>query len=169
MKDTSRTAALDFLLCIGNLLALADHKEEEILNLIEERNNLSTVTSNPAELETLTNNINNELFEAQRERERLYEYRKTLQRNFFETYNIDNDYRCQFKHFAVALTSMEECRNAHPTPQNDQLLIRFRQLTYQFLWQIMWVWPANCGRCLADMFEEHISQGPTPSDLPETK
>lgn len=159
---TSRTAALDFLLSIWNLLALADHKEEQISNLIEERTNLSSVASNEEELQALTQSINEELVETQRQRERLYEVRKELQISFFKIYNIDQDYWCQFKHFAVSLTALEECRNAHPSPQMDQLLIKFRRLVYQFLGVILWGNPANCWRCLTDMLT-------TPEeDLPQT-
>jgi len=160
MKDTSRTAALDYLLAIGNLIALADHKEEQIMNLIEERNNLSSVTSDPEELEKLATAIQEEIVLASRDRENLYQDRKTLQRNFFSRYNIDMDYWCQFKHYAIALTAMEECRNADPTADNQFILNRFRKEVYQFLGQAMWVWPANCWRCLADMLDEK------PLDIP---
>lgn len=154
MKDTSRTAALDYLLCIGNLIALADHKEEQIMNLLEERNSLSTVTSDPVELETMATNIQQEIALAQKERDNLYQERKSLQRNFFHIYNIDMDYWCQFKHYAIALTAMEECRNADNTVDNQFVLTRFRRMVYQFLWQAMWVGPANCWRCLADAIED---------------
>ena len=153
MKDTSRTAALDYLLAIGNLVALADHKEEQIMNLLEERNSLSTVTSDPEELEKLATNIQQEIVIAQKERDNLYQERKSLQRNFFQIYNIDMDYWCQFKHYAVALTAMEECRNADPTVDNQFVLTRFRRMVYQFLGQAMWVGPANCWRCLADALQ----------------
>lgn len=159
-KDTSRTAALDYLLAIGNLIALADHKEEQIMNLVEERNNLSSVTSDPGELEALKADINNDIAIAQRERLELYQTRKSLQRNFFNRYEIDNDWRCQFKHYAIALTAMEECANADNTVDNRFLLSKFRKLTYQFLWTAMWVWPANCWRCLADILDPEDE--PTP-------
>lgn len=152
-KDTSRTAALDYLLAIWNLIALVDHKEEQIANLVEERNNLSSVTKDPDEIQALATEINQDIAIAQRERDQLYQTRKSLQRNFFDRYEIDKDWWCQFKHYAVSLTAMEECYNADPTVDNHFLLARFRKLTYQFLGQAMWVWPANCGRCLADMLD----------------
>lgn len=132
-KDTSRTAALDYLLAIGNLIALADHKEEQIMNLVEERNNLSSVTQDPDELQALATDINNDIVLAQKERDELYTTRKSLQRNFFDRYEIDKDWRCQFKHYAIALTAMEECYNADKTVDNRFLLSRFRKLVYQFL------------------------------------
>lgn len=157
-KDTSRTAALDYLLAIWNLIALVDHKEEQVANLVEERNNLSSVTQDQGELEALATEINNDIALAQRERDQLYQMRKSLQRNFFDRYEIDNDWRCQFKHYAIALTTMEECYNADPTVDNRFLLAKFRKLTYQFLWNAMWVGPANCGRCLADMLDPEDEQ-----------
>lgn len=157
MQQTSRTAALDYLLSIGNLIALADHKEEQIMNLVEEEQNLPK-DSTPEELQAMTDDIHKEIILARKERDSLYDARRDLQRNFFNRYNIDKDYRCQFKHYAIALTAMEECRNADPTVENEYLLLRFRKLTYQFLGQAMWVWPANCGRCLADMLEEKMKE-----------
>ena len=157
MKDTSRTAALDYLLAIGNLIALADHKEEQVINLNEELQSVDTVASTQEEADKMTWEILNEIWAANKTRQQLYDFRKELQRNFFQIYDIDMDYRCQFKHYAVALTAMEECRNANPTVQNDILLQKFRTHVYQFLGIAMWVGPANCGRCLADAIEEKTS------------
>lgn len=154
-KDTSRNAALDYLLAIGNLIALADHKEEQIMNLMEEHDNVPTLKdTTPEETKALQEQIRQEIVQATKERQELYDLRRDLQRNFFERYKIDNDYRCQFKHYAIALTAAEECRNADPTFQNDVLVTSLRKLVYQFLWTAMWVWPANCWRCLADLYEE---------------
>ena len=133
MQQTSRNAALDYLLAIGNLIALADHKEEQIMNLMEEEANLTAVTSDPEELKTMQEDIRKEIVQATKERQELYDLRRDLQRNFFERYKIDNDYRCQFKHYAIALTAAEECRNADPTFQNDVLVTSLRKLVYQFL------------------------------------
>lgn len=160
MKDTSRTAALDYLLAIGNLIALADHKEEQIINLNEELQAVDTVASTQEEADQMTWDIIKEIWTANKTRQQLYDFRKELQHNFFEIYGIDMDYRCQMKHYAVALTAMEECRNANPTVQNDILLQKFRTHVYQFLGIAMWVGPANCGRCLADMLDEK------PLDIP---
>lgn len=154
MKDTSRTAALDYLLAIGNLIALADHKEEQIINLNEELQAVDTAASTQEEADQMTWDIIKEIWTANKTRQQLYDFRKELQRNFFEIYDIDMDYRCQMKHYAVALTAMEECRNANPTVQNDILLQKFRTHVYQFLGIAMWVGPANCWRCLADALDE---------------
>lgn len=154
MKDTSRTAALDYLLAIGNLIALADHKEEQIMNLLEEKENIPAITSKPEEVNELISSINEEIAATRIQIKQLYDQRKTLQRNFFEIYDIDMDYWCQFKHYAVALTAMEECRNADDTVQNQILLAEFRKSVYQFLGVILWVWPANCWRCLADALDD---------------
>lgn len=154
MKDTSRTAALDYLLAIGNLIALADHKEEQIINLNEELQAVDTVASTQEEADQMTWDIIKEIWTANKTRQQLYDFRKELQRNFFQIYDIDMDYRCQMKHYAVALTAMEECRNANPTVQNDILLQKFRTHVYQFLGIAMWVGPANCWRCLADALDE---------------
>lgn len=154
MKDTSRTAALDYLLALGNLIALADHKEEQIINLNEELQAVDTVASTQEEADQMTWDIIKEIWTANKTRQQLYDFRKELQRNFFEIYDIDMDYRCQMKHYAVALTAMEECRNANPTVQNDILLQKFRTHVYQFLGIAMWVGPANCWRCLADALDE---------------
>lgn len=137
MKDTSRTAALDYLLAIGNLIALADHKEEQIMNLLEEKENIPAVTSKPEEVNELISSINEEIAATRIQIKQLYDQRKTLQRNFFEIYDIDMDYWCQFKHYAVALTAMEECRNADDTVQNQILLAEFRKSVYQFLGVIL--------------------------------
>lgn len=137
MKETSRTAALDYLLAIGNLVALADHKEEQIMNLLEEKENIPAVTTEPREANDLMESINEEIAATRKQIKQLYEQRKTLQRNFFEIYNIDMDYWCQFKHYAVALTAMEECRNADDTVQNEILLAEFRKGVYQFLGVIL--------------------------------
>lgn len=131
-KDTSRTAALDYLLAIGNLIALADHKEEQIINLVEEEQNLPK-DATQEEIQAMTEDIHKEIVMARKERNELYDTRKDLQRNFFNRYGIDKDYRCQFKHYAIALTAMEECRNADPTVENEYLLLRFRKQVYQFL------------------------------------
>lgn len=156
-KTTSRNAALDYLLSIGNLIALADHKEEQIMNLLEEHDNVPSLENiSEDEIKTLQENIRLEIVQTSKERDELYKLRKELQRNFFDTYNIDQDYWCQFKHYAVALISAEECRNAHTSFQLDTVVTKLRKLVYQFLWIAMGVWPANCGRCLADAVEEKI-------------
>lgn len=154
MQNTSRNAALDYLLAIGNIIALADHKEEQVMNLMEEEANLTAVTSDPEELKAMQEDIRKEIVQVTKERQELYDLRRDLQRNFFERYKIDNDYRCQFKHYAIALTAAEECRNADPIFQNDVLVTSLRKMVYQFLWTAMWVGPANCWRCLADLYEE---------------
>lgn len=154
MQTTSRNAALDYLLAIGNLIALADHKEEQIMNLMEEEQTVIETEKDPLMQQALCEDIRQEIVQATKERQELYELRKDLQRNFFERYKIDNDYWCQFKHYAVALTAAEECRNADPTFQNDVAVTTLRKLVYQFLWTAMGVWPANCWRCLADAYAE---------------
>ena len=154
MQQTSRNAALDYLLAIGNLIALADHKEEQIMNLMEEHDNVPEIDATQDEKDQLREDIRKEIVQANKERQELYDLRRDLQRNFFERYKIDNDYWCQFKHYAVALTAAEECRNADPTFQNETVVTQLRKLVYQFLGTAMWVWPANCGRCLADLYEE---------------
>lgn len=168
MQNTSRNAALDYLLAIGNLIALADHKEEQIMNLLEEHDNVPTLPDiEPDEIKTLQENIRLEIVQTSKERDELYKLRKEMQRNFFDTYKIDQDYWCQFKHYAAALTAAEECRNAHPSFQSDTALTKLRKLVYQFLGIAMGVWPANCGRCLADAWEEHINPVPQLPDLPK--
>ena len=154
MQQTSRNAALDYLLAIGNLIALADHKEEQIMNLMEEEATMIETEKDALMQQQLREDIRKEIVQANKERQELYDLRRDLQRNFFERYKIDNDYRCQFKHYAVALTAAEECRNADPTFQNETVVTQLRKLVYQFLGTAMWVWPANCGRCLADLYEE---------------
>lgn len=155
MQQTSRNAALDYLLAIGNLIALADHKEEQIMNLMEEHDNVPELKDTTSEeAKALQEQIRQEIVQATKERQELYDLRRDLQRNFFERYKIDNDYRCQFKHYAVALTAAEECRNADPIFQNDVLVTSLRKMVYQFLGTAMWVGPANCWRCLADLYEE---------------
>lgn len=157
-KTTSRNAALDYLLAIGNLIALADHKEEQIMNLLEEHDNVPFLQDiEPDEITSLQENIRLEIVQTSKERDELYKLRKDMQRNFFDTYKIDQDYWCQFKHYAAALTAAEECRNAHNSFQSDLIVTKLRKLVYQFLWTAMGVWPANCGRCLADAYEEKMS------------
>lgn len=133
MQTTSRNAALDYLLAIGNLIALADHKEEQIMNLMEEEATTIETEKDPLMQQALCEDIRKEIVQATKERNELYTLRKDLQRNFFERYKIDNDYRCQFKHYAVALTAAEECRNADQTFQNDVAVTTLRKLVYQFL------------------------------------
>lgn len=154
MQTTSRTAALDYLLAIGNLLALYDHKMEQASNLLEEKLAVPTLEATDEEKDQLNDSINKELVTIQVELRNFYNLRKDLQRNFFARYNIDKDYRCQFKHLAIALTATEECYNADPTAQNRTLLMELRRVIYWFLGTVMWVWPANCWRCLADMLED---------------
>lgn len=152
--DTSRNASLDHLLAIWNLLALADHKEEEIMNLMEEDASVDSLEW--ADEETKVNmheNIRAEIVRNRNEISSLYTLRKNCQRNFFQIYWIDKDYWCQFKHFAVTLVALEEVRNANPTYETELAVTQFRKLTYQFLGNIMWVWPANCWRCLADAYD----------------
>ena len=165
MQTTSRNAALDYLLAIWNLIALADHKEEQIMTLMEEESTIIETEKDPLMQQALGEQIRQEIVQAAKERNELYELRKDLQRNFFERYKIDNDYRCQFKHYAVALTAAEECRNADPTFQNDVVVTSLRKLVYQFLWTAMWVWPANCWRCLADAWDNKDT--PQLPQLPE--
>ena len=160
MKDTSRTAALDYLLAIGNLVALADHKEEQIMNLEEEYEAVASLELTEPEAEQMRQNIAKEILETKASRRQLYDLRRELQRNFFQRYEIDMDYWCQYKHFAVALTAAEECRNADDTYYNEVLVTKLRKAAYQFLGTAMWVGPANCGRCLADMLDEK----PIPTD-----
>jgi len=133
MQQTSRNAALDYLLAIGNLIALADHKEEQIMNLMEEEATMIETEKDALMQQQLREDIRKEIVQANKERQELYDLRRDLQRNFFERYKIDNDYRCQFKHYAVALTAAEECRNADPTFQNETVVTQLRKLVYQFL------------------------------------
>lgn len=152
MNNTSRTTVLDWTLLIGNLVALIDHKNEEISNLEEEYRSIDSVAQNPEEYVKMDAAIKEDIAYANAERDALVDLRRELQREFFATYNIDQDYWCQFKHRSVILTTIDELRSTHANVRFLESAVR--KLAYQFLGKMTGVWPANCGRCLSDMLEE---------------
>lgn len=141
-QNKMRTAALDWALLIGNMCALYDHKQEEIMNLKEEYEELPEIESDHETLEALLLDTLWDITNAEAELEEILAMRRQLQEEFFEEYNIDKEYWCQFKHWCTIITSVQEVGSK----SKPNLFKKF----YNFLWKIIWVWQANCGRCLAD-------------------
>jgi len=148
MQQTSRTAVLDYVLLIRNLIAAQDHLEERIMNLLWE-----------LEADPDSQELYEELLTQTRElRQSIYKQRKTIQEQMFQEYEIDEDWRCLFKHLTVALEAFEECRNASHSEASlqaiEEQVVNYRKFYYEFLGIITGVWPAGCGRCLADRLEK---------------
>lgn len=149
-----RTSALDWALLIGNMCALYDHKQEEVMNLIEEYNELPEIEKDHEMLEALLLDTQWDITMSETESLNLLILRRQLQEEFFKEFNIDKEYWCQFKHWCTMITSVQEVADAHPDNRSITILKQnLLKQFYNFLWKITWVWPADCGRCLTDRID----------------
>lgn len=111
---TSRTPLLDQLLAIRNLLALGDHELEQMVNLKEEQNAASRISSSDdsATQEALSDSYTRDIGRTAVQYHEHYQLRKELQRALFDQYSIDLSYRCQFKHRLTVHEALKEIADA---------------------------------------------------------
>lgn len=151
---TSRTPLLDQLLAIRNLLALGDHELEQIVNLRQEQaeseglapSKSSVSLSAEALYDSYTKDINATI----RQYADHYALRKELQRSVFDAYNIDLEYRCQFKHRLTVHEALKEIADATSSPEDRERYRLFTKDLYLWIWEITGLGHTPCGRCLLD-------------------
>lgn len=152
----TRNAVLDFIELLGEQAALLDHVKEWEVNLESEKEAVIEDSSHdPEENYSMILGIEGEIAVNRSEQSVLLSQRRNLQQIFFDLYHIDPEERCKVKHYATILTLIWECSNAHPEDVKlHNLEKEIRRSTYGYLWRVLWVWPADCGRCLTDMLSD---------------
>lgn len=166
---TSRTPLLDQLLAIRNLLALGDHELEQIVNLRQEQaeseglapSKSSVSLSAEALYDSYTKDINATI----RQYTDHYALRKELQRSVFDAYNIDLEYRCQFKHRLTVHEALKEIADATGSQADWDRYFLFTKDLYLRIWEITGLGHTPCGRCLLDA---EVTQSPETAKAAET-
>lgn len=165
---TSRTPLLDQLLAIRNLLALGDHELEQIVNLEQEQIEGLKLTAegDPLPDDALSDSYDQDIAKTVVQYHDHYQLRKELQRSVFDSYNIDLEYRCQFKHRLTVHEALKEIADATGSSDDRWRYYLFTKDLYLRIWEITGLWHTPCGRCLLDAEEgggHKTTSGPAPS------